>query len=90
MVYGLETVAVTKKQMEKMEVVEMKMLRFSMGVTRKDKIRNKYIRSTVKARNEDEGGKAEVVWTCHEERSRICIEGIQKVMHPTSLCTNKL
>ena len=41
MVYGLETMAVTKKQVEEMEVVEMKMLRFAMGVTRKDKIRNK-------------------------------------------------
>ena len=48
MVYGLETVAVTKKQVEEMEVSEMKMLRFAMGVTRKDKIRNEYIRSTVK------------------------------------------
>ena len=48
MVYGLETVAVTKKQVEEMEVAEMKMLRFTMGVTRKDKIRNEYIRSTVK------------------------------------------
>ena len=48
MVYGLETVAVTKKQVEEMEVVEMKMLRFAMEVTRKDKIRNEYIRSTVK------------------------------------------
>ena len=48
MVYGLETVAVTKKQVEKMEVAEMKMLRFAMGVTRKDKIRNEHIRSTVK------------------------------------------
>ena len=48
MVYGLETVAVTKKQVEEMEVAEMKMLRFSMGVTRKDKIRNNYIRGTVK------------------------------------------
>ena len=46
MLYGLETVAVTKKQVEKMEVAEMKMLRFAMGVTRKDKIRNKHIRST--------------------------------------------
>ena len=43
MMYGLETVAVTKKQVE-----EMKMLKFAMGVTRKDKIRNKHIRSTVK------------------------------------------
>ena len=32
MVYGLETVVVTKKQVEKMEVAEMKMLRFAMGV----------------------------------------------------------
>ena len=48
MVYGLETVAVTKKQVEEMEVAEMKMLRFSMGVTRKYKIRNEYFRSTVK------------------------------------------
>ena len=48
MVYGLETVAVTKKQVEEMEVAEMKMLRFAMGVTRKDKIRNDHIRSTVK------------------------------------------
>ena len=48
MVYGLETVAATKKQVEEMEVTEMKMLRFAMGVTRKDKIRNEYIRGTVK------------------------------------------
>ena len=31
-----------------MEVAEMKMLKFAMGVTRKDKIRNKFIRGTVK------------------------------------------
>ena len=41
-------VAVTKKQMEEMEVAEMKMLRFAMAATRKDKIRNDYIRGTVK------------------------------------------
>ena len=50
MVYGRETVAVTKKQVEEMEVTEMKMLRFAMGVTRKDKVRNEYIRSTVKVK----------------------------------------
>ena len=47
-VYGLETVAVTKKQVEEMKVAEMKILRFAMGVTKKDKIRNEHIRSTVK------------------------------------------
>ena len=50
MVYGLETVAVKKKQVEEMEVAEMKMLRFAMGVTRKDKIRIEHIRSTVKVK----------------------------------------
>ena len=39
---------VTKKQVVEMEVAEMKMLRFTMEVTRKDKIRNEYIRGTVK------------------------------------------
>ena len=48
MVYGLETVAVTKKQVKEMEVAKMKMLKVAMGVTRKDKIRNEYNRSTVK------------------------------------------
>ena len=46
--YGLETMAVTKKQVEEMEVAEMKRLRFAMGVTGKDNIRNEYIRGTVK------------------------------------------
>ena len=34
MLYGLETVAVTKRQEAEMEVAELKMLRFSLGVTR--------------------------------------------------------
>ena len=46
MLYGLETVALTKKQEAEMEVAELKMLRFSLGVTRMDKIRNEYIRGT--------------------------------------------
>ena len=48
MVYRLETVVVTKKQVKEMKVAEMKMLRFAMGVMRKDKIRNEYIRGIVK------------------------------------------
>ena len=48
MVYGLETVAVTKKQVKEMEVPEIKMLRFAMGVTKKSKIRKEFIIGTVK------------------------------------------
>ena len=40
MLYGMEAVAVTKAQERKMEVAEMKMLRFSIGTTRLDRIRN--------------------------------------------------
>ena len=46
MLYGLETVALTKRQEAEMEVAELKMLRFSLGLTRMDKIRNEYIRGT--------------------------------------------
>ena len=48
MEHGLETVTVTKKQVEEMEVAEIKMLRFTMGLTRKDKIRNEFIMGIVK------------------------------------------
>ena len=44
--YGLETVALTKRQESEMEVAELKMLRFALGVTRMDKITNEYIRGT--------------------------------------------
>ena len=40
MVYGFGTVAVTKKQVEEMEVAKMRMLRFAKEVMRKDKFRN--------------------------------------------------
>ena len=46
MLYGLETVALAKRQEAEMEVAELKMLRFSLGVTIIDKIRNEYIRGT--------------------------------------------
>ena len=37
---GMETVAVTERQMGKVEVAELKIMRWTLGVTRKDKIRN--------------------------------------------------
>ena len=48
MLYGMETVAVTERQVGKMEVAELKMVRWVLGVTRKDKIRNEYERGTAK------------------------------------------
>ena len=48
MVYELELVVITKTQVEEMKVAEMRILRFAMGVMRKDKIRKEYIRGTVK------------------------------------------
>ena len=48
MLNGMETVAMTEKQVEKMEVAELKMVRWALGVTRKDKIKNEYVRGTAK------------------------------------------
>ena len=45
LLYGMETVEVTNTQEKRMEVAEMKMLRFSTGKTRKDRIRNEEVRS---------------------------------------------
>ncbi|KAK3539988.1 hypothetical protein QTP70_019636, partial [Hemibagrus guttatus] len=46
MLYGLETVSLRKRQESELEVAELKMLSFSLGVTRLDRIRNEYIRGT--------------------------------------------
>ena len=48
MLYEMETVAVTKRHVGKMEVAELKMVTWALGVTRKDKIRNEYVRGTAK------------------------------------------
>ena len=70
MVYGLETVAVTKKQVKEMvKVAEMKMLCFAMKVTRKDKIRNEYIRGIVKVeRLGMKMRKGRLIWYGHAMR----------------------
>ena len=48
MLYEMETVAGTERQMGKMEVAELQMVRWALGVTRKDKIRKEYVRGTAK------------------------------------------
>ena len=58
-----ETAAMTKKQLQ---VAEMRMLiRFSLGVTRKSRIRNEHIRGTLKVdMSEQTVIKAEMVRSC--------------------------
>ena len=48
LMYGAETWALKKAQEKKLEVAEMRMLRWMCGVTKLDKIRNERIRWTTK------------------------------------------
>ena len=50
MIYTLEAVALTKRQEAELEVAEMKMLRFSLGVMGMDRIRNAYVRGSAQVR----------------------------------------
>ena len=69
MLYGLETVALTKRQQAEMEVAELKMLRFSLGVTRMDTIRNGYIRGTAQVgKFGDKTREARLIWYGHLRR----------------------
>ena len=52
-----------------MDVVELKMLRFSVRVTRMDNIRNEYIRGTAQVgRFEDKTREARLMWYGHVRR----------------------
>ncbi|KAK3536886.1 hypothetical protein QTP86_027004 [Hemibagrus guttatus] len=69
MLYGVETVSLRKRQESELEVVELKMLRFSLGVTRLDRIRNEYIRGTAHVgRLGDKIREARLRWFGHVQR----------------------
>ena len=69
MLYGLEAAALTKKQEAELEVAEMRMLRFSLGVTRMDKIRNKFVRGSAHvARFGNKVREARLRWFGHVQR----------------------
>ena len=46
MMSGLETLAIGRRQEAELEVAELKMLRFSLGITRMNRVRNEVIRGT--------------------------------------------
>ena len=65
----LETVLLTKKQEAELAVAELKMLRFSLGVTRMDKIKNEFIRGTAHVRQiGDKVWEARLRWYGHVQR----------------------
>ena len=50
MLVGLETVALSQRQKAELEVAEVKMPRFSAGMTRMDRITDEYIRGSAHVR----------------------------------------
>ena len=67
--YGMETVAVTERMVKKMEAAELKMARWALGVTLKDKVRNEYIWGTAKIRRIGEKLRGERLrWFGHVKR----------------------
>ena len=69
---GLDIAALTKRYETGLEVAGLNMLRFSLGLMRMDRIRNKHIRGTANVLQfRDYSGQMEAVWTCEEEGQRI-------------------
>ncbi|KAK3548355.1 hypothetical protein QTP70_010717, partial [Hemibagrus guttatus] len=80
MLYGLETVSLRKRQEAELEVAELKMLRFSLGVTRLDRIRNEYIRGTAHVgRLGDKVREARLRWFGHVQRREIMLEQVEAI-----------
>ena len=69
MLYGTETWAIKVDEERKMQVTEMRMLRWMLGKTRKDRIKNDEIRNTVKVANiADKMRERRLTWFGHVER----------------------
>ena len=69
MIYGSETWSTTKKEEKRLDVNEMRMLRWTCGVTKLDRIANRYIRGTMKV--SEVSGKIKerrLAWYGHVER----------------------
>ena len=69
MMYGSETWAVKRTHERKLDVAEMRMLRWMCGVTRRDRIRNEVIRGTTKVREiSDKMQESRLRWYGHVMR----------------------
>ncbi|KAI5621482.1 hypothetical protein C0J50_18891 [Silurus asotus] len=69
MLYGLETVALSKRQQVELEVAELKMLRCLLGVMTMDRIRNEFIRGTAHVeRFGDKVREVRLRWFGHVQR----------------------
>ena len=74
-VVWFEIVAPTKRQEAELEVAELKMLRLSLKVTRRDRIMNKHIRGTaLVGRFEDKVSVATLRW-CRGETVNVLVVG---------------
>ena len=69
MLYGAECWAVKNQFVHKMNVAEMRMLRWMSGKTRKDKIRNEVIRANLKVKQiSDKMRESRLRWFGHIQR----------------------
>ena len=79
MMYGAETWAVKKAQERKLDVAEMRMLRWMSGVTKLDRIRNERIRGAAKVGEiSKKVRESRLKWyalSCIEKRRRIRRQG---------------
>ena len=85
MLYGMETVAVTERQMRKMEVAELKMVRWALEVTRKEQDKKRICerdRKNYKAGRQTSEYKTTLVWTREKERRRLPGKWIMEIAVP--------
>lgn len=69
MLYGVKCWAANKQQVHKMSVAEMRMLRWMSGKTKKDKIRNEFIRGNLgTAPIGDKMRESQLKWFGHVQR----------------------
>ena len=69
MMYSSECWAIKKSQEQKLKVAEMKMLRMMCGVTRRDRVRNEYVRASVGVDSmEDKLAQNRLRWYGHVSR----------------------